>query len=92
MISNQGFTWSNFPYQVHSKTAIHMQMTSQGPFLEAQNFHHKLQILVEAIIACKTSSDTHCSHDITCNMKVFLSSYCCLQLFFPLLVKKHIVP
>ncbi len=27
------------------------------------NFHHKLQILVEAIIGCKTSSDTRHSHD-----------------------------
>ncbi len=38
-------------------------MTKQQPFPEAQNFHHVLQILVEAIIGCKTSSDTHCSHD-----------------------------
>jgi hypothetical protein len=39
-----------------------MQMTKQQPFLEAQNFHHKLQILVEAIIGYKPSSNTHCSH------------------------------
>jgi hypothetical protein len=31
--------------------------------LEAQNFHHKLQILLEAIIGCKTSSETRPSHD-----------------------------
>jgi hypothetical protein len=38
-------------------------MTKQQPFLEAQNFHHKLQILLEAIIGCKTSSGTCRSHD-----------------------------
>ncbi len=38
-------------------------MTKQQPFLEAQNFHHKLQILLEAIIGCKTSSETCRSHD-----------------------------
>ncbi len=40
-----------------------MRMTKQQPFLEAQNFHHKLQILLKAIIGCKTSSDTRRSHD-----------------------------
>ncbi len=40
-----------------------MRMTKQQPFLEAQNFHHKLQILLEAIIGCKTSYKTHPSHD-----------------------------
>ncbi len=39
-----------------------MRMTKQQPFLEAQNFHHKLQISLEAIIGCKTSSETHRSH------------------------------
>ncbi len=38
-------------------------MTKQQPFLEAQNFHHKLQILLEAIIGYKTSSEIHQSHD-----------------------------
>ncbi len=38
-------------------------MTKQQPFLEAQNFHHKLQILLEAIIGCKTSLETCRSHD-----------------------------
>jgi hypothetical protein len=38
-------------------------MAKQQPFLEAQNFHHKLQILIEAIIGCKTSSEAHRSHD-----------------------------
>jgi hypothetical protein len=40
-----------------------MHMTKQQPFLEAQNFHHKLQLLLEAIIGYKTSSETHWSHD-----------------------------
>ncbi len=40
-----------------------MRMTKQQPFLEAKNFHNKLQILLEAIIGCKTSSDTCLSHD-----------------------------
>ncbi len=40
-----------------------MHMTKQSPFLEAQNFHHELQILLEAIIGCKTSSETRWSHD-----------------------------
>jgi hypothetical protein len=38
-------------------------MTKQQPFLEAQNFHHKLQIHLEAIVGCKTSSETRRSHD-----------------------------
>jgi hypothetical protein len=38
-------------------------MTKQRPFFEAQNFHHKLQILLEAIIGCKTSYKTHQSQD-----------------------------
>jgi hypothetical protein len=40
-----------------------MRMTKQQPFLEAQNFHHKLQNLLEAIIGCKTSYETRWSHD-----------------------------
>ncbi len=40
-----------------------MRLTKQRPFLEDQNFHHKLQILLEAIIGCKTSSETCRSHD-----------------------------
>jgi hypothetical protein len=40
-----------------------MQMTKQQPFLEAQNFHQNLQIILEAIIGCKTSSETRWSHD-----------------------------
>ncbi len=40
-----------------------MHMTKQRLFLEAQNFHHKLQILLEAIIGCQTSSEACQSHD-----------------------------
>jgi hypothetical protein len=52
-----------FPDQIRNETPIHMRMTKQQPFLEAQNFHHKLQILLEAIIGCKTSSKTRWSND-----------------------------
>jgi hypothetical protein len=38
-------------------------MTKQRPFLEAQNFHHKLQILLEAPIGCKNLTETLRSHD-----------------------------
>jgi hypothetical protein len=40
-----------------------MCMTKQWPFLEAQNFHHKLQILLESIIGYKTSWETRRSPD-----------------------------
>jgi hypothetical protein len=40
-----------------------MRMTKQRPFLEAQSFHHKLQILPEAIIGCKTLLGTRRSYD-----------------------------
>ncbi len=40
-----------------------MRMTKQRPFSEAQNFHHTLQILLEAIIGCKTTLDSRRSHD-----------------------------
>jgi hypothetical protein len=40
-----------------------MRMIKQRPFLEAQNFHYKLQILLEITIGCKTSSETRRSHD-----------------------------
>ena len=62
-ISKQGFTRSNLPDSIHNETSICMRMTKQQPFMEAQNFHHKLQILLEAIIGCKTSSETRWSHD-----------------------------
>ncbi len=63
VISKQGFTRSDLPDQIHNETSIRMHMTKQRPFLEAQNFHHKLQILLEAIIGCKISSETRRSHD-----------------------------
>jgi hypothetical protein len=40
-----------------------MRVTKLRPLLEAQNFHDKLCILLEAIIGCKSSSDTRQSHD-----------------------------
>jgi hypothetical protein len=63
VISKRGFTQSDLPNPICNKTSIRMRMTKQQPFLEAQNFHHKLQFLLEAIIGCKTSSETHRSHD-----------------------------
>ncbi len=63
VISKQGFTQSDLPDPIRNRTSIRMRMTKQQPFLEAQNFHHKLQILLEAIIGCKTSSETNRSHD-----------------------------
>ncbi len=62
-ISKQGFTRSNLPDSICDETSIRMRMTKQQPFLEAQNVHHKLQILLEAIIGCKTSYKTRQSHD-----------------------------
>ncbi len=62
-ISKQGFTRSDLPDSICNETSIRMSMTKQQPFLEAQNFHHKLQILLEAIIGCKTSYKTRQSHD-----------------------------
>jgi hypothetical protein len=49
-ISKQGFKQVNIPDQVHNETAICMRMTKLCPLLEAQNFYHKLHILLEAII------------------------------------------
>ncbi len=54
-ISKQGLTQSDLPHSIRNETSIRMCMTKQRPFLEAQNFHHKLQILLKAIIGCKTS-------------------------------------
>jgi hypothetical protein len=62
VISTQGFTQSDLPDQIRNETSIRMRMTKQQPFLEAQSFHHKLQILLEAIIGCKTLSDTQQIH------------------------------
>ncbi len=63
VISKQGFTQSDLPDPTCNETSIPMHMTKQRSFLEAQNFHHKLQILLEAIIGCKTSLETRRSHD-----------------------------
>ncbi len=49
-MSKQGFTQSDLPNPICNETSIRMRMRKQQPFLEAQNFHHKLQILLEAII------------------------------------------
>ncbi len=38
------FTQSDLPDPIRNETSIHMRMTKQRPFLEAQKFHHKLQI------------------------------------------------
>jgi hypothetical protein len=63
VISKQGFIQLDLPDQIRNETSIRIRMTEQQPFLEAQNFHYKLQILLEAIIGCKTSLETHQSHD-----------------------------
>ncbi len=63
-ISKPGFKQVNLPDQVRNETAICMRMTKLRSLLEAQNFHHKLRILLEAIIRCKSSSDTRRSHDL----------------------------
>ena len=52
------FTWS-----CAYNTAIRLMMTALCPLLQAQNFHHKLLILLEAVNGCKLSSHTHQSHD-----------------------------
>ncbi len=62
-ISKQDFTQSNLPDSIRNETSIRMRMTKQQPFLEAKHFHHKLQILLKAIIGRKTSYKTHQSHD-----------------------------
>jgi hypothetical protein len=63
VILKQGFTRSDLLDPIRNETSICMRMTKQQPFLEAQNFHHELQVLLEAIIGCKTSSETRQSHD-----------------------------
>ncbi len=63
VILKRGFTQSELSDPIRNESSIRMRMTKQRPFLEAQNFHYKLQILHEAIIGCKTSSETHRSHD-----------------------------
>jgi hypothetical protein len=67
VISKQGFTWSDLPDPIRNETSIHMCMTKQRPFLEAQNFHHKLQILLEATMDAKPHQK-HVGVMITSNM------------------------
>jgi hypothetical protein len=62
VILKRGFTQSDLPDPIRNETSIRMRMTNQQPFLEAQNFNHKLQILLEAIIGYKTSLETRWSH------------------------------
>ncbi len=52
---------------IRNKTSIGMCMTKQRPFLEAQNFHHKLQNLLEAIMDAKPHQK-HVGVMITFNM------------------------
>ncbi len=40
--SKQGFPRSDLPDSIRNETSIRMRMIKQRPFLEAQNFHHKL--------------------------------------------------
>jgi hypothetical protein len=72
LLSKQGFTRSDFSDPICNKTSIRMHMTKQQPFLEARNFHHKLQILLEAIIGCKTSSETRRSHDYIIDVHIIV--------------------
>ncbi len=48
VISKQGFTQSDLHDPMCNKTSIRMRMTNQRPFLEAQNFHHKLKQSLDA--------------------------------------------
>jgi hypothetical protein len=62
VLLKQDFTQSDLPDHICNETFIRMRMTKQQPFLEAQYVHHKLQILLEAIIGFKTSFETRRSH------------------------------
>jgi hypothetical protein len=53
VISKQGFTQSDLPNQICNETSIRMHMTKQQPFLEAQHFHHKLQIYLKQSLDAK---------------------------------------
>jgi hypothetical protein len=57
-ISEEGFTRDDLPYQIRNDTAIRIRLTKLRPLLEAEYFHHKLNILLKAVIGCKTSSET----------------------------------
>ena len=62
-ILREGFTRDNLPDQFRDDTAIQIRLTKLRPLLEAEYFHHKLNILLKAVIGCKTSSETRRSHD-----------------------------
>jgi hypothetical protein len=57
-ISREGFTRDDLPNRFHNNTAIQIQLTKLHPLLEAEYFHHKLNILLKAVIGCKTLSET----------------------------------
>jgi hypothetical protein len=67
VISKQGFTQSDLPDSIRNKTSIRMRMTKQRPFLEAQNFHHKLQIYSKQSLDAKPHTK-HVEVMITFNM------------------------
>ena len=62
-ISQEGFTRDDLPYRIRNDTAIRIRLTKLRPLLEAEYFHHKLNIFLKAVIGCKTSSETRRSHD-----------------------------
>ena len=62
-ISKQDFKQIDLPDHVRNDTAIRLRMTALCPLLQAQIFKHKLRILLEAVIGCKSSSDTRRSLD-----------------------------
>ncbi len=62
-ISEEGFKRDDLPYRICNDTAIQIRLTKLRPLLEAEYFHHKLNILLKAVIGCKTSSETRRSHD-----------------------------
>jgi hypothetical protein len=69
-ISKQGFKQGDLPNQVQNDTSIRLGMMKLRPLLAAENFHNKLCILLEAVIGCRTSSATQCSHN-------YLQYECC---------------
>ncbi len=73
------FTQSNLPDQISNETSICMRMTKQQPFLEAQNFHHKLQIVLEAIIGCKNLIGNTSKSWLLTIWLACISLYCSLQ-------------
>jgi hypothetical protein len=62
-ISEKGFTRDDLPYHIRNDTAIGIRLTKLRPLLEAEYFYHKLNILLKAVIGCKTSSERRRSHD-----------------------------